>query len=72
MLVKELSGRRVRRSTESTLTRHLHVQFTVAGDRVTLQLVQNTDVDTNVHFRFARNAHEQVYVTHAKVHPLSN
>ena len=72
VLVKELRGGRVRRSTESTLTRHIHVQFTVAGDRVTLQLALNTDVDTNVHFRFASNTHEQVYVTHDKVYPLSN
>ncbi|KAI0232830.1 hypothetical protein LSAT2_016875, partial [Lamellibrachia satsuma] len=66
VLVKELRSSRLRRSTESTLRRHLHVQFNVAGERLTLQLARNTDIDTNVPFSFANNKHEKIYVPDEK------
>ena len=69
VLVKELRGSRNRRSSESALPRLLHTQFTVAGERVSLRLVRNTDIDTNVPFTFANKKHEKVYVLDREVRP---
>ncbi|KAI0238532.1 hypothetical protein LSAT2_010747 [Lamellibrachia satsuma] len=66
VLVKELGSGRMRRSAESTLQQHLHMQFSVAGERMVLQLVQNTDIDMNVPFRFAENKKEQIYIPNAE------
>ena len=71
VLVKELGSGRMRRSADSTLQHHLHVQFSVAGERVVLQLVQNTDIDMNVPFRFAEDKTKQIYVPNAEVRPTS-
>ena len=62
VLVKELRGVRMRRSAEWTLPRYLHMQFSVAGETVTLQLVRNTDIDTNIPFTFAGNKDKTTYI----------
>ena len=67
VLVKELRGSRTVRSTESALPRLLHTQFRVDGETVSLRLVRNTDIDTNVPFTFAKNKHEKVYVPDREV-----
>lgn len=67
VLVKELRGRRMRRSTESSLPSLLHTQFVVAGETVSLRLVRNTDIDTNVTFTFAKKKHEKVYIPDREV-----
>ncbi|KAI0220634.1 hypothetical protein LSAT2_027880 [Lamellibrachia satsuma] len=67
VLVKELRGGRVRRSDEWTLPRYLHMQFSVAGETVTLQLVRNTDIDTNIPFTFAGNKDKTVYIPERNV-----
>ena len=67
VLVKELSGSRMRRSAESTLPRYLHMKFSVGGETMTLQLVRNTDIDTNIPFTFAGNKEKKVYIPDREV-----
>ncbi|KAK2188361.1 hypothetical protein NP493_134g00002 [Ridgeia piscesae] len=61
-MVKELGGGRMRRSAQSSLPRYLHMQLTVAGETMTLQLQRNTDIDTNIPFTFAGNKSRKVYI----------
>ena len=70
VLVKELRGGRVRRSTESTLPRFLHMQFSVAGESVNLQLERNTDIERSVRLSFA-NKNKKTYISIVKVCPPS-
>ena len=67
VMVKELGGGRMRRSAQSSLPRYLHMQLTVAGETMTLQLQRNTDIDTNIPFTFAGNKSRKVYIPDRQV-----
>ena len=70
VLVRELRRGRATRSTESRLPSLLQTQFRVGGEAVSLRLVRNTHIDTNVPFTFADKKHGKVFVPDREVRPL--
>ena len=67
VLVRDLRRGRATRSTQSRLPSLLQTQFRVGGEAVSLRLVRNTHIDTNVPFTFADKKHGKVYVPDREV-----
>ena len=67
VLVTERRGGRATRSTKSRLPSLLQTQFRVAGEAVSLRLVRNARIDTNVPFTFADKKHGKVFVPDRQV-----
>ena len=68
VMVRELGDHRLKRSTESLLPSHLHTNFRIGGDVVSLRLVRNAAIDTNISFTFVKNKREKIYIPDREVY----